>query len=211
MRELLLEAAERVVISKGLAATAQDIAAESDIHRTVLRRHFADTGALIREAALRPFRQFLSAFQSRVQRENSDSAQSTWDLARDLIDDLLDIFYGHRGFMTRVLADPSVLGDANWTLLHETLDGLIDDMGLLSEEQAEVRGLDAQSMPAKTRLTLALIAGISTHGDWLFPRGDRALSREQLVDEICDFVLYGARMVSPDMKQVDRLPPRQSG
>lgn len=207
VRQRLLEAAERVVIQKGLAVTAQDVASESRIHRTVLRRHFPDTSGLIREAALRPFREFLAVFQSRVQRERPGTAQPTWDLTRDLIAELTANFSEHRGFMTRVLADPSVLGDANWAALHQTLDALIDEMAALSEEQGKMRGLDTESMPIKTRLTIAMIAGITTHGDWLLPRGERALSREQLADAICDFVLYGVRLVPEDAKELDRAPP----
>jgi AcrR family transcriptional regulator len=206
VRQRLIEAAERVVIEKGLAATAQDIAAEADIHRTVLRRHFPDTGELIREAVLRPFREFLAVFQAGAEREQPGTAQPTWDFTRDLVAELAANFYGHRGFLTRVMADPSVLGNTDLASVHQTLDALIDNMASVGEGLNSRRGLDTKALPVRTRLALAMIAGITTHGDWFLPQGDHALSEDQIIDEICDFVLYGLRLVPADVKARDRRP-----
>jgi AcrR family transcriptional regulator len=211
VREQLLEATERVVIAKGQAATFQDIAAEAGIHRTVLQRHFPDMGELVREAALRPFREFIAVIQARAEGERADADESTWDLTRNLIAEMTAHFTKHRAFMARALADPAVLGEANWQVLHQTLDTLIDNLAPLTEEQMTMRGFATASMPMRSRLALAMIAGITLHGDWILPRGDLAPTADQLIDEMCEFALYGTRLVPETTRRQDRQPPRDAG
>ncbi|KUI29276.1 TetR/AcrR family transcriptional regulator [Mycobacterium sp. GA-2829] len=208
VRQQLLEATERVVIEKGLAVTAQDIASESGIHRTVLQRHFPDIGELIREAALRPFREFLAVMQSRAEKGQPGTDVPTWDLTRDLVAEMTTNFLRHRAFITRVLADRSVLGDANWAMLQQTLDTLIDSLAPLTEEQMRSRGFTPESMRIKSRLALAMIAGIASHGDWILPQAEDSLPFDRLIDEICDFALYGTRSESAAAKKRDRKPPQ---
>ncbi|MFI7193998.1 TetR/AcrR family transcriptional regulator [Nocardia nova] len=192
VRELLVTAAEAAVIRKGSAATAQEIAREAGVQRSVLYRHFSGVDELVHAAALRPFNDFHAMFRS-MARDSLGDPRPLWELLHSFIEELLDNFTRHREFLSTVLSEPSPLDFESRRKLVAELNSVINEIVMLNEAEGASRGVDVSAMSGKTRLVLAMVAGIVTYGDWLLPRGEDELDKEQLVDLIADLVLYGVR------------------
>ena len=66
LRELLIDAAQKVFKEKGFAhATIEDIVAEAGVSKSVFFRNFGTKDALFGAAVLEPFTQFLEDFSPR--------------------------------------------------------------------------------------------------------------------------------------------------
>lgn len=209
VRQLLLEAGERVVVSKGReSANAIEIAREAGVHRSVLYRHFSSADELIQMATLRPFSEFLRMFESMAQSDAPEGPKPLWDLMYGFLDELLENLTEHREFLLKVLSEISSPGGAELGDQRRELDALMDQIALLSESQGSVRGVDVASIGLNTRLVIAMVAGVVSFGDWLLPRDDDSLERAQLIEQMSDLILYGVKQVPASVKAEDRSPRR---
>lgn len=206
VRTLLLSAAERLVIRQGTAVSALEIAREAGVHRSVLYRHFSGSEELIQEAALRPFSDFLEMFES-LTLEQPDQPQSLWDLLCGFLDRLLTNIALHREFLMAVAMSPDQLGVSS-AQLRMQLDSLIERLADINAAQGALRGVDVEPLSNRTRLVLAMIVGLVTYGDWLLPHGPDELSRDALIEQMADLILYGVKKTDPREKARDRRPPR---
>ena len=204
MRRLLLEAAEQVVVRKGMSANAQEIAREAGVRRSVLYRHFASAEEIVQAATLRPFVDFLAVFQSMSENSTLERPTPLWDLMYSFIDNLLADLTEHRDFLTAVLSGPSPLESGE---LQRQFDRVLDDIVILTECEGSIRGVDVSSLQVNTRLVVAMATGLVSFGGWLLPTGQRALDRSALLEHMSRFILYGVRVVPDEMIEADRTAP----
>jgi AcrR family transcriptional regulator len=204
VRRLLLEAAERVVARKGMSASAQEIAREAGVRRSVLYRHFASAEELVQAATLRPFSDFLAVFQSMSDNSTLEQPTPLWDLMYGFLDNLMADLTSHRDFLTTVLSGPTPLDSGE---LRRQLDHVLDEIVVLTEHEGGIRGVDVSSLRVNTRLVVAMVAGLVSFGGWLLPDGARALDRSALIEQMSHLILYGVRIVPDELIEVDRAAP----
>ncbi|MFE2997109.1 TetR/AcrR family transcriptional regulator [Nocardia sp. NPDC059246] len=201
VRRLLLEAAERVVVRKGMSANAQEIAREAGVHRSVLYRHFASAEEIVQVATLRPFSEFLSMFQSMADSSGPDNPIPLWDLIYGFLDNLLSDLTAHRDFLTMVLSGLSPMDNND---LWRKLDEVLDEIAVLAGREGQIRGVDVSSIGVNTRLVVAMTAGLVAFGDWLLPHGDHGLDRHTLIEHMSNLILYGVQIVADEHRHADR-------
>jgi len=204
VRELLLVAAEHVVARRGTAANAQEIAAEARVHRSVLYRHYGTAEELVRCATLRPMRDFLVKIQEMTQRSPATKPKPLWELMIGFLTDLLEILGEHRDFLVMAMSESSPLGDDEQAELRRELDRVLDAIVDLARLEGASRGLDTDAAPVNTRLSIAMVMGATAFGSWLLPALADGDDRSTLVEDMANFILYGARRVSDDVKRADR-------
>ncbi|WP_157390331.1 TetR/AcrR family transcriptional regulator [Nocardia terrae] len=201
VRRLLLEAAEQVVIRKGMSANAQEIAREAGVHRSVLYRHFASVEEIVQVATLRPFSEFLSMFQSIADSSGPDNPIPLRDFLYGFLDNLLNDLTAHRDFLTMVLSGLSPVDNSE---LWCKLDEVLDEITVIAGREGQIRGVDVSSIGVNTRLVVAMTAGLVAFGDWLLPHGDRALDRHTLIEHMSNLILYGVQKVADEQRPADR-------
>lgn len=209
VRELLVGAAERVVARRGMSANAQEIAVEAGVHRSVLYRHFSTAEELVRLAALRPFQDFLRKIQQMTDRSAGADPTPLWDLMIGFLEDLLGILDEHRDFLMMAMSDSSPLDAAERTAMRRELDHILDDIVNLARREGGVRGLDPDSIAVNTRLTIAMVIGVTAYGGWLLPGQTSMEDRPRMVTDMANFILNGARLVPEDVKSADHESPRK--
>jgi AcrR family transcriptional regulator/DNA-binding CsgD family transcriptional regulator len=195
VRQLLLEAAERVTAREGRAATLRSIAQEAGVARSVLYQHFSSRQQLLTEAAVSPFNDFLDSFRELSLAQLKDQRRSTWEMEIEYTSGVLDHFTRHRHFFETVLSDRTALSEAISSALLGTLHDVIEELVAVgvSEVEAHRPHIPIETVGAKVRLTTALVIGVITSQHWLLPRGADAWSRDELIKHLSAFSLYGVQ------------------
>ncbi|TAM69772.1 MAG: TetR/AcrR family transcriptional regulator [Mycobacterium sp.] len=207
VRRLLVEAAERVVVRKGMSANAQEIAIEAGVHRSVLYRHFTGAQELIQLAALGPFREFLGRIQLMTARADEAEPTPLWDLMVGFLGDLMDILSDHRDFLMMAMSEASPLEESDRDELRRHLDDVLDEIAELAARAGATRQLDIEHVRINTRLAIAMNVGVASFGRWLLPDPGPTAPREILIEQMASMLLYGVRQVSDAEKQLDRRSP----
>lgn len=208
VQELLLSAAEKVVTRRGASANAQEIALEAGVHRSVLYRHFGTVEELIRLAALRPFRQFLDKLEVMIDASSVDDPTPLWELMSGFLTELIDIVDEHHEFLAMALSESSPFSAAERDTLRGELDRILNAIIDLARQEGVPRGLDPESIAVNTRLAIAMVMGATAYGRWLLPDRIGAHQRSQIIEEMANFVLKGARLVPEGERPSRRRPIR---
>lgn len=196
-----------MVARKGMSASAQEIAAEAGVHRSVLYRHFANADELVRLAAMRPFQEFLEKIQTLTARSTSADPTPMWDLMVGMLTNLLDVLDDHRDFLMMSMSDASPLGDDEREELRRDLEDVLENIAELARRQGETRGLDMPAMGVNLRMAIAMVAGVVGYGGWFVPELTAEGCRAELVDRLATMLMYGVRSVSEEVKAADRAAP----
>jgi AcrR family transcriptional regulator/transposase len=199
IRRAILKAAEDVTAREGRAASFHDIARAAGVARSVLYRHFPNRAELLQETALAPFVEFLGAFRELSLAQSASTELSTWDMERAFISGILEHLDAHRPFLRAVLGEHSVVGHNLQAAFCASVDQAIEELAEVGVEEGRShnRGVPLETISVKIRLVLALVAGISENRSWLIPAGQRAWSREELLDKLTEFTLYGVHNAPP--------------
>lgn len=210
LRAQILATAELMFREKGLAGTtAEEIAAEAGVARSVLYRHFDGKADLFRESVLLPFVEFMRDY-GKTWREQRDAP---WDELR-LGSAMVGIFYdsctAHR--------DALLAAGSHAALDPESRDGIraaIDDffveMMVIAGDEADRRTWISQDdLEFTIRLFLASIAGAAVLESLFLPDGAGARTRDEVVDRLTRLLVYGLALApassSADGPQADRDP-----
>ncbi len=189
-RRLLLEAAEHVTAREGRSISFGAIAKEAGVSRSAMYRHFRSRDELLTEAALVPFVDFLEAFRS-VALAQIRAGSSIWEMERAFVGAIFDHFADHQEYVATVLSERSVLDQPTRAKLFSAIDEVIDEITAVATELGGATGVPPEHVGIWTRFVIALAAGVVTNESWLMPRGSAALPREDLLDSLTTFALYG--------------------
>jgi len=205
IRRALLKAAEDVTAREGRAASFHDIARAAGVARSVLYRHFRNRAELLQETALAPFVEFLGAFREISLAQSASTELSTWDMERAFISGILEHLDAHRPFLSMVLSERSVISPSLKAAFCASVDHAIEELAEVGVEEGRShnRGVPLETISVKIRLVLALVAGISENRSWLIPAGQRAWSRDELLDKLTEFTLYGVHNAPTDNLNAD--------
>ncbi|MGW7352506.1 TetR family transcriptional regulator [Streptomyces sp. NPDC054784] len=188
----LLEAADRVVLRDGPAASMNAIAAEAGITKPILYRHFGDKGGLYRALAVRHTDALLEALRAALDAPADRRArvERTLDTYLAAIESRLEVYRflmhpadsgstGEQGFDVGQHSAPLLrrLGEELATVIAERVD-----LGPGGAEQARVWGH-------------GIVGMMYAAGDWWLR--ERPCSREELVRHLAD-LLWGRLATAAD-------------
>lgn len=158
--------------------------------RSAMYRHFRSRDELLTEAALAPFVDFLEAFRP-VAFAQIHAGSSIWDMERAFVSAIVDHFANHQEYVATVLSERSVLNDELKAELYRAIQEVIDEITQVAIELGAATGVPSNHVPIWTRFVIALAAGWATNESWLIPFDAPAMSRDELLDSLTTFVLYG--------------------
>jgi AcrR family transcriptional regulator len=196
-RRALLEAADRVIQREGPEASMAAIAAEAEISKPILYRHFGDKSGLYQALAERHTRKLIEGIREEFSRGDEpvrDRTRSTIDTYLATISKNLNLY---RFLMHRASAED--------TATHSAMSTMIRDV---SRELAEVMIAEGE-MTDRTRAYVwghAIVGMVQTAGDWWLDHAAK-MPREAVVDGLDDLVLGGL----PAAASGARAPRTQDG
>jgi AcrR family transcriptional regulator len=198
VRQLILDAAERVFTAKGYdGSNTDEIAAEAGVARSVLYRHFETKADLFRAAVLVPFTDFLREYGT-AWRGQVDEPWDDERLMRTMVELFYDCFSTHRGaVLALAMSADSLDADANAHLDAE-LDRFFSTMLMISENEVHRRQwMSLDGLDLTIRHTLGGIAAQLALARLFAPRSGAVATRDEVIDHVTRFTLYGLRMAPP--------------
>ena len=205
LRAQILATAETMFREKGLAGTtAEEIAAEAGVARSVLYRHFDGKAELFREAVLLPFVEFMRDY-GKTWREQRDAPWDELRLGRVMVEIFYDSFTAHRD---------AVLAAGSHALDAESRDGIraaIDDffveMMVIADDEADRRTWISQDdLELTIRLFLASIAGAAVLEPLFLAGGDHVRTKDEVVDRLTLLLVLGLRLAPAPGSPEDQDP-----
>jgi AcrR family transcriptional regulator len=195
---LILDAAERVFTAKGYdGANTDEIATEAGVARSVLYRHFATKAELFHSAVLVPFTDFLREYGA-AWRGQVDEPWDDERLMRTMVELFYDSFSTHRGTILALAMAADSLDEAANAHLDAELDRFFNTMLMISENEVHRRNwMSLHGLDLTIRHTMGGIAAHLALGRLFAPRSGRSASRDEIIDHVTRFTLYGLRMGPP--------------
>jgi AcrR family transcriptional regulator len=188
-REQLLEAADRVVLREGSAASMNAIAAEAGITKPILYRHFGDKGGLYRALASRHIEWLLANLRGALLTRGGLAARS-----RATVDTYLSAVEArpqvYRFLMERAaVEDPDVRG---------AVQGFVRRFGdeLAAGIMAEPALAPVDEMRAKV-WAHAIAGMVQAAGDWWLDHPD--VPRAVVVDQLVALLVGGFGAAAPPL------------
>ena len=189
-RAELLDAADRVISTAGPAASMRSIAAAAGITKPILYRYFGDKGGLYQALAER----YLDPLVASVRTALTDSGDD--DRVRATVD----------AYLRFIEAQPQVYR----FLLHRApseqpeaataVSAAIRRLGLeLATVIREELSLEGQAAVAAEALAHGIVGMVQVAGDWWLE--SRALTREQLVDQLTLLLTGGLNHLQPRLAE----------
>jgi AcrR family transcriptional regulator len=190
-RRLLLEAAQEVFSEHGYArASTRAIAERAGIAEALLFRNFGSKALLFGEVALGPFQEFIDEWKQL--HRGKEEARPERELAVEFISRIYGLFTDNRGLIITYIAtsvfEPEVTRLESAPMFIEAIDTLADwaQTGFL-----DARNVGPVDVLITNRAVIGMIMSMALYEDWLAPRNGRRPTREQIIGEMADLVLYG--------------------
>jgi AcrR family transcriptional regulator len=185
VRARLLSAARGLFAELGYAgATTKQISDRAEVGEVLLFRHFGSKSGLFDEAVLAPFASFVEAWVERWSRHGL-SGDSVFELGRGYIDLLYGFFDDNRELVLALLS-----AQAHHPAAANRLQDLFGRLAATVREGTEEYGLPTRDPVATVRLTFGMVLSTVEHAE-LFFADDSRPSRDELIDELTHYMLYG--------------------
>jgi AcrR family transcriptional regulator len=193
LRALILEAGERVFAAKRYAdVTAEEIAAEADVTRSVLYRHFENKDEVFREAVIAPFVDALGQYSKTWHAQE----QEPWDemrLMRAMTGAFYDTFSAHRGAVLALASN-----DADSAVIAEVaaaIDDAFAEIFAIGEQEQQLRGwFPSEGLQMSIRLAIGTIASAAVLDRLVLPSGKARPDREAIIEHVSALTVYGLRL-----------------
>jgi AcrR family transcriptional regulator len=185
VRARMLTAARELFAERGYAgATTKQISDRADVGEVLLFRHFGSKSGLFDEAVLAPFEFFVDQWVTSWARHVPDG-DSMFELGRRYIELLYGFFDDNRELVLALLS-----AQAHHPTAASRLQALFAQLAATVREGTEEYGLPARDPVATVRLTFGLVLSTVEHAELFFAERERP-SREELIDQLTHFTLYG--------------------
>lgn len=185
VRARMLTAARELFAERGYAgATTKQISDRAEVGEVLLFRHFGSKSGLFDEAVLAPFESFVDAWLERWSR-HTPSGDDMFALGRGYIELLYGFFDDNRELVLALLS-----AQAHHSA---TADRLQDMFGRLAEtvrQGSDEYGLPSRDAVTTVRLTFGMVLSTVEHAELFFAK-DKRPSRDELIDEMTRYMLYG--------------------
>jgi AcrR family transcriptional regulator len=191
-RRLLLESARELFSERGYSRTStREIAEGAGIAEALLFRNFGSKATLYSEVTLGSFRDFLADWL-RVSAEVEPRTVEA--IARAFVEQFYDYLRANRGLILSYIAvsmfEPEVVPLDRAAPL---LDALNTMARWSQRDLPEVKKFDPVRVLISNRALAGMILSMALFEDWLLPDVGEPPSREDIIDELTDFVLHRIR------------------
>jgi AcrR family transcriptional regulator len=193
VRELLIAAAIDEFAAGGYSGTTvQRIAESAGLTVSAVYQHFDGKSDLFSQAVMRPFLSFLDEFSATWQRQR----QEPWDeltLMKALMEELYDALTLQRNALVELAAARDHLDEGVFDEIRKLSTRMFLELRAIGEEEAATRGLfPAENVEISVRLAVAMVTAMAVFDVWLMPSFPRPLSREELIEYMARFALWGS-------------------
>jgi AcrR family transcriptional regulator len=193
VRELLIAAAIDEFAASGYAGTTvQRIAESAGLTVSAVYQHFEGKADLFSQAVMRPFLSFLDEFSATWQRQR----RQPWDeltLMKALMQELYDALTLQRNALVELAAARDHLDDSVFDEIRKLSTRMFLELRAIGEEEAATRGLfPAENVEISVRLAVAMVTAMAVFDVWLMPSFPRPLSRDELIEHMARFALWGS-------------------
>lgn len=190
-RRLLLDAAREVFSEHGYArASTRAIAERAGIAEALLFRNFGSKASLFEEVALGPFQDFIDEWKK--VHPGKDEGRSERALAVEFISRTYKLFTENRGLIITYIAtsvfEPEVTRLESAPLFIEALDTMAR---WAKTEFIEARSLEFIDPVITNRAVIGMVMSMALYEDWLLPSDGVRPTRDEIIEEMADLVLYG--------------------
>ncbi|MGH9036250.1 MAG: TetR/AcrR family transcriptional regulator [Acidimicrobiia bacterium] len=191
-RRLVIASAQELFATNGYSGTStRQIAEHAGVNYSILYRNFGTKANLFDLAVVEPVRQFLSRYIEQWA-DHTELARPADIPARAFIGGLYDVLRENRTLVMALVSAHAFEADAfdqeqPPAPLAELLAGLSDFVAAAAERN----GFTWLDPAVAIRFTIGLVLSVAVLDDWLFPAQDRALGRDDFVEEMVQFVLHG--------------------
>jgi AcrR family transcriptional regulator len=202
-RKLLLEAAGELFEAKGFAGTStREIAERAGVSETLMFRYFGSKVGLFRDALVKPFADFVQAFNERWKADVEDDYDDK-ALTEHFIGELFDLFRSNRGLVVMLWsADAQAESElAEAGVFDEVVEHLQTLVQIGSAGAERSGGFSEPSQDLLTRSTLSMVAGMAVFGRSFY--GPRPPNRTEIIEALSIIAL---RTHLPDQRWAPRRP-----
>lgn len=188
-RRLLLDAARDLFARRDYrSTTTREIAEAAGVTEYLLFRHFGSKAGLFREALVLPFTDFVDDFGRTWQAVIPDKITEE-ELTRQFVGRLYDVLIEHRGLLLTLVASDGLTDEEIDSAGIADIRRALTLLGQISSEGIRLRGLRSDQPDLPAHSTVAMIVGMVALRSTFF--GNRAPSREAIVDELVQAILHG--------------------
>lgn len=185
VRTRLLEAAQAVFAELGYAgATTKEIAARAQVGEVLLFRHFGSKAGLFDEAVLTPFGAFVNEWTERWSR-HTPNGDTAYELSRGYVSLLYGFFDDNRDLVVAMLS-----AQAHHPETASRLQGMFIRLAETVREATVEFRVPVRDAVTTVRLTFGMVLSVIEHSE-LFFTPQELPSREELIDQLTDYMLYG--------------------
>lgn len=190
-RRLLLDAAREVFSEHGYArASTRAIAERAGIAEALLFRNFGSKASLFGEVALGPFQDFIDEWKKL--HPGKDEGRSERELAVEFISRTHKLFTENRGLIITYIAtsvfEPEVTRLESAPMFIEAIDTMAR---WAKTEFIEARNLEPIDPFITNRAVIGMVMSMALYEDWLLPGDGIRPTRDEIVEEMANLVLYG--------------------
>jgi AcrR family transcriptional regulator len=185
VRARMLAAAQEVFAERGYAgATTKQISERAEVGEVLLFRHFGSKAGLFDEAVLRAFESFVDGWTSQWARHGL-TGDSFFEIGRGYIESLYGFFDDNRELVVALLS-----AQGHHPAAAARLQEMFAQLAETVRDGTAEYGLPTRDPVTTVRLTFGLVLSVIEHGELFFAGGKRP-SRDEIVDQLTHYVLYG--------------------
>jgi AcrR family transcriptional regulator len=180
-------------------ASTKQIAERAGVAEPLLFRNFGSKAALFAEVVLGPFDDFIEDWKQ--SHPGTDPHHTEREIAVDLIGRTYDLFIRNRGLILTYIAtsvfEPEVVRIETAPMFLHAIDMLAE---WADTQFVKPRGLTPMSVRIANRAVIGMVMSMALYQDWLLSGSSEPPSRETIVNELADIVLYGILRPRPRTK-----------
>ena len=193
VKALLLAAAIEEFHDKGYAgATLQSIADRAGLTPSAVYQHFGNKSELFSNAVLTPFLEFLDEF-SQTWLQQREQPWDEFRLMHALMEALYDALLTQRGALVELAAAREHLEESVFNEIRKLSTRMFLELRAIGEEEARTRQLfPVENVEISVRLAVAMVTAMVVFDAWLLPSFPRPIPRDELLDHMTRFALWGA-------------------
>jgi AcrR family transcriptional regulator len=189
---LIAQAARGLFASKGYAGTStREIAELAGTHEPTVYRRFGSKAQLFEKVVLEPFNEVISEYLA-VWQSQRESPATTEDLVRQFVLPLYTVLTEHRKLKLALIAAHAFNLETRRSSQEDSeLSRMLDRLEPQLSFEATRRGLRKFDPSVTLRVSAGMVMAMAILDRWLLPHGGRRPSREQIIEEMVQFCLYG--------------------
>jgi AcrR family transcriptional regulator len=189
-RQLILDTARELFASRGYERTSfLDIADTAEVSESLIFRRFRTKARLFEEAVLDPYHDYICSFMEHWW--SQAEPMTNQETVERFVGGLYDLLTQHRDLVGALVSARYSFSISGEDGQDSRLSRLLDELAAFVSREADQRNVAATNLGIAFRLVVGQVMAAVLLDDWLFPRGARHPTREQILDELIPLVCHG--------------------